>query len=146
DDHLRNHAFLRDAKGWRLSPAFDMNPCPIDVKPRIHALAIDELDGTASLDIVFSVAARFGIRRDEADTIVAEVGAAVSSWRSVAKALKLKPSDIDRMASAFEHDDLRQAVRAKRLAAPTRTSKAAPARKSKTEVSKKRTELAKAAK
>jgi serine/threonine-protein kinase HipA len=26
DDHLRNHAFLRDANGWRLSPAFDLVP------------------------------------------------------------------------------------------------------------------------
>ena len=35
DDHLRNHAFLRSAKGWRLSPLCDANPCPVDVKPLI---------------------------------------------------------------------------------------------------------------
>lgn len=110
DDHLRNHAFLRDAGGWHLSPAFDMNPCPLDVKPRIHALAIDELDGTASLDIVLSVAPRFGLRRDEADAIIAEVGAAVATWRAAAKSFKLKPREIDRMASAFEHDDLGRAA------------------------------------
>ena len=50
DDHLRNHGFLRDPNGWRLAPAYDLNPMPTDVKPRIHALAIDEFDGTASLD------------------------------------------------------------------------------------------------
>lgn len=123
DDHLRNHAFLRDAQGWRLSPAYDMNPYPVDVKPRIHALAIDELDGTASLNLALSVAPRFGIKRDAANAIVAEVGAAVSDWRSVAKALKLKPVQIDRMASAFEHDDLRQATRAVGAPAPARAPK-----------------------
>lgn len=28
DDHLRNHGFLRGPAGWRLSPAFDINPNP----------------------------------------------------------------------------------------------------------------------
>lgn len=26
DDHLRNHGFLLTPRGWRLSPAFDLNP------------------------------------------------------------------------------------------------------------------------
>ena len=26
DDHFRNHGFLLTAKGWSLSPAYDMNP------------------------------------------------------------------------------------------------------------------------
>ena len=26
DDHLRNHGFLLSNKGWRLSPAYDINP------------------------------------------------------------------------------------------------------------------------
>src|SRR3546814_14946852 len=32
DDHLRNTGFLYDARnhGWRLSPAFDLNPMPGD--------------------------------------------------------------------------------------------------------------------
>jgi serine/threonine-protein kinase HipA len=28
DDHLRNHGFLWDGKGWRLSPAYDIVPYP----------------------------------------------------------------------------------------------------------------------
>src|SRR5690348_1427920 len=52
DDHLRNHGFLYDpAGGWRLAPAYDLNPVPTDIKPRILATAIDEADGTASLDL-----------------------------------------------------------------------------------------------
>jgi len=129
DDHLRNHAFLRQDGGWRLSPAFDMNPCPVDVKPRIHALAIDERDGTGSLDLVFSVAGRFGLARQDAGAVAAEVGAAVADWRIVAKALKLKPAHIDRMASAFEHADLRKAMG--RTLAPAKRTAASGERKSK---------------
>ncbi len=36
DDHLRNHGFLREGNGWRLSPAFDINPNP---EKDVHALA-----------------------------------------------------------------------------------------------------------
>jgi serine/threonine-protein kinase HipA len=36
DDYLRNHAFLYPGgPGRRLSPAYDLNPVPIDIKPRI---------------------------------------------------------------------------------------------------------------
>ena len=36
DDHLRNHGFLYAGQaGWRLSPAYDLNPVPTDIKPRI---------------------------------------------------------------------------------------------------------------
>jgi len=121
DDHLRNHAFLRDPSGWRLSPGFDMNPCPVDVKQRIHVLAIDELDGTASLATALAVAPQFGLSKEDAQSVIAEVGVAVSSWRDVAKIYKLKPAEIDRMSSAFEHDDLRQAT--------SGTAKQAPAAK-----------------
>ena len=38
DDHLRNHGFLyAGQEGWRLSPAYDLNPVPTDIKPRILA-------------------------------------------------------------------------------------------------------------
>ena len=34
DDHLRNHGFLwTGSAGWRLSPAYDLNPVPTDIKP-----------------------------------------------------------------------------------------------------------------
>jgi serine/threonine-protein kinase HipA len=48
DDHLRNHGFLYDAGGWRLAPAYDLNPVPLDIKPRVLTTTIDEDGGTAS--------------------------------------------------------------------------------------------------
>ena len=48
DDHLRNHAFLHvPGCGWALSPAYDLNPVPPDVAPRILRTASSEDDGAA---------------------------------------------------------------------------------------------------
>jgi serine/threonine-protein kinase HipA len=122
DDHLRNHGFLRAAKGWRLAPAYDLNPCPTDVKPRVHALAIDETDSTASLDTALKAAKHFGIGAGDAAVIAAEVAIGVQTWRQGAKGHGLNASQIERMASAFDHEDLRKGL--KMGPAPSRESAA----------------------
>ena len=110
DDHLRNHGFLwAGPAGWRLSPAYDLNPVPTDIKPRVLTTAIDLDDGTASLQLALKVASYFELSEDEAHKIAKQVGEAVASWRQVAKKLGLTPAEIDRMASAFEHEDLKAA-------------------------------------
>ena len=111
DDHLRNHGFLyAGPAGWRLSPAYDLNPTPTDIKPRILTTAIDLSDGTASLKLALEVAAYFELGRDEARKIAAEVGRATATWRREAKKLGLTAAEIDRMASSFEHQDLKDAL------------------------------------
>lgn len=110
DDHLRNHGFLYQGQdGWRLSPVYDVNPTPADIKERVLTTAIDEEDGTASLDLAMSVAEIFGISHNQARAIAGEIGASVNTWRDVANSLGLKNAEIERMASAFEHSDLHQA-------------------------------------
>ena len=104
DDHLRNHGFLYEgAGGWRLSPAYDMNPTPVDLKARVLSLAIDEADDTASLDVALSMARQCGLKPTDARQIVGEVQAAVAQWRASAVNHGLTARDIARMASAFEH-------------------------------------------
>ncbi len=112
DDHLRNHGFVMAPSGWHLSPAFDLNPMPIDVRPRIHALALDEADQTASLDTVRRIAPSFHVSDAEATRIIRRVGSAVDTWRVVAAKHGLTKKQIDRMSSAFEHADLAAARRA----------------------------------
>ena len=110
DDHLRNHGFLYDGpNGWRLSPAYDLNPVPTDIKPRILATAINEDDNTASLVLAMDVAGYFELDADAARDIAAQVGNAVSDWRAEAARHGLTKADTDRMASAFEHPDLEMA-------------------------------------
>jgi len=111
DDHLRNHGFLYAGRdGWRLSPAYDLNPVPTDIKPRILATAINEDDNTASLPLALDVAGYFELDGASARKIAAEVGNAVANWRDEAGRHGLSKAEIDRMASAFEHEDLRLAT------------------------------------
>lgn len=113
DDHLRNHGFLWAGQaGWRLSPAYDLNPVPTDIKPRVLTTAINLDDGTASLKLAFQVASYFELGEDEAHKIAGQVGHAVAAWRREAKKLGLSPREIDRMVSAFEHEDLKAALAA----------------------------------
>jgi len=103
DDHLRNHGFLyAGPAGWKLSPAYDPNPVPTDIKPRILSTAINLEDTTASLSLALEVAAYFELDPKEALQIATQVGRAVARWRSAAAKLGLRAAEIDRMASAFE--------------------------------------------
>lgn len=111
DDHLRNHGFLYERfKGWTLSPLYDANPTPIEIKPRILTTAIDLYDSTASLKLALSVASEYGLDQKQANEIVRTVGNAVKEWKDVAKNFQISSAEIDRMSSAFEHDDLIQAI------------------------------------
>ncbi len=109
DDHLRNHAFLYSGlQGWRISPAYDLNPVPTDIKPRILSTAIDLTDPSASIDLALSVAHYFDIDSTEARKILREVSGATALWRKEAAKFKIKKAEIDRMSSAFEHEDLQK--------------------------------------
>lgn len=102
DDHLRNHGFIYERhKGWRLSPAYDMNPTPIDIKPRILTTTIAFDDTSASLELAMAVAKDFRLSKDQAGQIIKEVGSSVSQWREVALKLGLQKRECDRMDSAF---------------------------------------------
>ena len=108
DDHLRNHGFLyAGQEGWRLSPAYDLNPVPTDIKPRVLTTAINEDDGTASLRLAMEVAEYFDLTLDKARAIAKEVGETTAKWRDEASRHGLGTTEIERMASAFEHGDLK---------------------------------------
>lgn len=111
DDHLRNHGFLyQGPAGWRLSQAYDLNPVPVDIKPRILTTAINEDDNTASLDVAMSVAPYFELDDARARAGAGAVARAVATWRDEATRHGLTKEECARMASAFEHDDLKAAL------------------------------------
>jgi serine/threonine-protein kinase HipA len=111
DDHLRNHGFLWLGKaGWSLSPAYDLNPVPGDIKARVLTTNIDLDEGTCSVDLLEAASGFFGLTLPQARAIIKEVATATARWRGVAEAAGARSSEINRMASAFEHDDLRRAV------------------------------------
>jgi len=102
DDHLRNHGFLYvGGEGWKLSPAFDLNPVPIAIKSRILSIAINSDDPTGSIALAMSVADYFDLNSNEAQAILLEVLKAISEWRKEAKKLGISVEEIERMSSAF---------------------------------------------
>jgi serine/threonine-protein kinase HipA len=111
DDHLRNHGFLWLGRaGWSLSPVYDINPTPTDIKARVLTTNINLEEGTCSIDLVESASEYFGIGLAQAKSIIQEVASATATWRDVAKEVGARASEINRMSSAFEHNDLKQAL------------------------------------
>ena len=102
DDHLRNHGFLRVGSGWRLAPAFDLNPNPVATAQ--HATTIGFATGgrEASLAALLDSCSSFGLSARNASTVLAEVADVVDTWRQVAASNGVRAAEIDRFASAFE--------------------------------------------
>ena len=104
DDHLRNHGFLRTSTaGWSLSPAFDLNPDPSPGARELSTL-IDYDTAAARIDTLLAVAEYFRLDRERAEAILGAVAAATESWRMAARETGLTKAEIERMESAFEHE------------------------------------------
>jgi serine/threonine-protein kinase HipA len=84
DDHLRNHGFLLTNKGWKLSPAYDLNP--IVGKQGLH-LNITESDNALDYQLAFDVMEFFRLTQTEATQIYDQVLNAVKQWQQVAQRL-----------------------------------------------------------
>jgi len=83
DDHFRNHGFLLTARGWTLSPAYDMNPT-------VHAyqsLLIDRYTNKADLQQLLDACEDYMLDKATATQIIAEVVAAVKEWQPLATRL-----------------------------------------------------------
>jgi serine/threonine-protein kinase HipA len=102
DDHLRNHGFILAEDGWRLSPAFDLNP---NVDRTHHQLAIDTGDSTPDVELALSSADFYGLDGGEAGMILERVRAIVREWQSVAASNRLPREEIELMAQAFAAAD-----------------------------------------
>lgn len=98
DDHLRNHGFLLTKKGWRLSPAYDLNP--IVGKQGLH-LNITDIDNALDYQLAFDVKDFFRLSQAQALQIYDEVLNAVSQWQVVAKRLGIGRAEQAMKESAF---------------------------------------------
>ena len=98
DDHLRNHGFLFDQKGLRLSPMYDVNPNPDGVG---LSLNIDDMDNSLSFDVAIEAAKFFDIKKDEAVKIADAIKQNVKQWKAVAKKFGISRSDMLRVENCF---------------------------------------------
>lgn len=100
DDHLRNHGFLRDRSGWRLSPVFDVNPSPNTAEARSTSINF-ESDADHTLAALFEASPIFGVTPDDASEIWDQVRTGVRDWKTVALANRVSDSDIRRFEAPF---------------------------------------------
>ena len=99
DDHLRNHGFLHDGAGWRLAPAFDLNPIPDKAE---HELRFDGRTRLPDLAVIERPAPLYRLSRGQAAAALTEVTGAVAGWREIARAAKIPRHEQDLMAPAFQ--------------------------------------------
>jgi serine/threonine-protein kinase HipA len=98
DDHLRNHGFILCADGWRLSPAYDLNP---NIERSHHQLAIDSSDPTPDVALAVATAGFYDLSTGQADRIIKRVETAVGNWRTVALSHRLPRAEIELVEQAF---------------------------------------------
>jgi serine/threonine-protein kinase HipA len=98
DDHLRNHGFLLSPQGWRLSPAYDMNPNELG-----NGLTLNITDSSNEQDLSLALAtARFyQLKQVRAEGIVHYMRKAITTWRSVARSAGIGQAEIEHTARAF---------------------------------------------
>ncbi len=98
DDHLRNHGFLLTPKGWRLSPAYDINPDEYGVGLKLN---ISEDDNSLDFNLALDMVKYYGITKKEGEKIIHQITAAVSKWREVATKYGISRTEQELMSVAF---------------------------------------------
>lgn len=101
DDHLRNHGFLLTPTGWRLAPAYDLNPEP---KGRGLSLNISDVDNRLSSELCLSVAEYFRWSRQDAMDEITVARQVINSWSTRAEDIGIPAAERERMAPAFALD------------------------------------------
>lgn len=98
DDHLRNHGFVLSAQGWRLSPAFDVNP---SIHSADHVLCIDDQDNRPNLQTVLATAAFYGLQANAAKSMIDKVVGVAAGWKSKARQAGIAAVDVLQTEAAF---------------------------------------------
>jgi serine/threonine-protein kinase HipA len=102
DDHLRNHGFLWDGKGWRLSPAYDIVPFPQVSLERDLAIGVGANGRRATLQNALSETASFGLPRREALTIAQTMQRTVNAnWEKLCNEAGFTAAEIERLRTCF---------------------------------------------
>ncbi len=97
DCHLRNHGFILQGNGWRLAPAYDMNPNPYG---KNLALAVRGEDTTCDYDTVIRSASYYTVKdaKEEVQRIVETVQ---NNYANLAEKYEIPESEVGFMKSAF---------------------------------------------
>lgn len=102
DDHLRNHGFLYDGNGWRLSPLYDVVPKPQIGHQRRLVLGVGPHGRDATLENALAGAAAFDLGFDDAQEIADAMRSKVATcWETLFKEALVSAADCGRFATCF---------------------------------------------
>ncbi len=84
--------------GWRLSPAYDINPNEMG-----NGLTLNISENSNELDIYLALetAHLYQLKSDRVESILKEMRNAISKWRAVAKKFGISNSEIEQTKRAF---------------------------------------------
>ncbi|WP_320890342.1 type II toxin-antitoxin system HipA family toxin [Bacteroides sp.] len=91
DDHFRNHGFLLTAKGWTLSPAYDMNP----TLNEYQSLLISSATNKADLRFLLGACEDYMLNLKIAEKIISEMVEVVKNWRGLAIRFGISKREMD---------------------------------------------------
>ena len=100
DDHFRNHGFLLTAKGWTLSPAYDMNP----TQNEYQSLLINSYTNKSDLNELLASCEEYMLPKQIALQIIGEVLVAVKDWQILATQLGIAKNEQKQFSTIFEHN------------------------------------------
>lgn len=107
DDHLRNHGFLLETKGWRLSPLYDVVPKPQVGFERTLVLGVGPHGRAATLENAIAGAGAFGLTAEEATRETSALADTVrNEWTNHFQGAGLGDAEIRRFATCFRQADL----------------------------------------
>ena len=98
DDHFRNHGFLLTAKGWTLSPAYDINP----TLNECQSLLISSTSNKSELNVLLEACEDYMINLKTAERIVSEVAEGVKGWRETAGQLGMSKRETEMFAGVLD--------------------------------------------
>ena len=102
DDHLRNHGFLFDGNGWRLSPLYDVVPKPQVGLERRLVLGVGPNGRDATLENALAGAAGFDLGPADAEAVVHEMRMKIArQWEAFFRDADVGAADRARFATCF---------------------------------------------
>ena len=99
DDHLRNHGFLLGENGWKLTPAFDINPVPTGTGLTLN---ITDEDNSLDPELALEVAEFFRLDAATAKDTINDIKKSIKNWHNIATQYCLSKREQDLMSAAFE--------------------------------------------
>lgn len=96
---LIGRGFLLSPQGWRLAPAYDVNP---SVDKNGLALNIDTNDNSLNFELARSFAEYFHLTPSDTKAIVEQIKRTIAGWPIIAKEIGIPRIEQEMMAAAFK--------------------------------------------